>query len=70
MTRQCLIKQKQVKDLQISNYNIYNVFCKGKYIDMVLAFNNEQACKICYVKYGNNSKFSDFGLKNFKAVKI
>tara|TARA_B100000123_G_scaffold84765_1_gene61242 strand:+ start:329 stop:442 length:114 start_codon:yes stop_codon:yes gene_type:complete len=37
---------------------------------MVLAFNDEQACKICYVKYGNNSKFSDFGLKNFRAVKI
>ena len=51
-------------------FKIYNVYCKGKYIDMVKALTPDQACKMCYMRYGSASKYSGFGLQNFKAVEV
>ena len=51
-------------------FKIYNVYCKGKHIDMVKALSPEQACMVCYKRYGSASKYSMLGLENFRAVEV
>ena len=49
-------------------FRYYNVYVGNKHIDLVRALNEQDACKQCYMRFGSASKYSGFGLENFKAV--
>ena len=49
-------------------FKYYNVYVGTKHIDLVKAINEQDACKQCYMRFGSASKYSGFGLENFKAV--
>lgn len=50
--------------------NYYNVFEDGKYVTVVKAMSQKDACKQVYMKRGIASRYSGKGIDNYKAEKI
>lgn len=51
-------------------FNFYNVFEDDRYITVVKAVSEEDACKQVYMKRGSASKYSGKGLNNYRAEKV
>lgn len=50
--------------------NYYNVFEDGKYVTVVKAMSQKDACKQVYMKRGNPSRYTGKEIDNYKAEKI
>lgn len=50
--------------------NFYNVFENGKYVTVVKAVSEKDACKQVYMKRGSASRYSGKGIDNYKAERI
>lgn len=50
--------------------NYYNVFEDGKYVTVVKAMSQKDACKQVYMKRGSASRYSGKRIDNYKAEKI
>ena len=50
--------------------NFYNVFENGKYVTVVKAVSEKDACKQVYMKRGSASRRTGKGIDNYKAERI
>ena len=50
--------------------NFYNVFERGKYVTVVKAVSEEDACKQVYMTKGSASRYSGKGVNDYKAEKV
>jgi len=50
--------------------NYYNVFEDGKYVTVVKAISQKDACKQVYMKRGSASRYSGKSIDNYKAEKV
>lgn len=50
--------------------NFYNVFEDGKYVTVVKAMSEKDACKQVYMKRGSASRYSGRSIDNYKAEKV
>jgi len=50
--------------------SFYNVFEDGKYVTVVKAVSEKDACKQVYMKRGSASRYKGKGIDNYKAERI
>jgi len=50
--------------------NFYNVFENGKYVTVVKAVSEKDACKQVYMKRGSASRHTGKGIDNYKAERV
>jgi len=50
--------------------NFYNVFENGKYVTVVKAVSEKDACKQVYMKRGSASRFTGKSINNYTAERI
>lgn len=50
--------------------NFYNVFERGKYVTVVKAVSEKDACKQVYMKKGGASRYTGKSIEDYKAEKV